>query len=131
VELINRINMKLYLKYLPFVFVSVHIFLQGKRAARRTINRSLLMLRREIDSVELQDEETHELRALSRRKNQAFSLDYIPNLMFALTGKINNLMESQSGILEPYFYDQSELVLDAKDFDFHQIRYLKVKSKLL
>jgi hypothetical protein len=121
--------MKLYLKYLPFVFVSV-IFsckVSEQPAGQSTDTADVEEVK--ADSVELQDEETHELRIYRGEKTRHFHLIHT-KLDVRFDWENQQLNGRANLALRPYFYDQSELVLDAKDFDLHQISLLEGEKQI-
>jgi aminopeptidase N len=122
--------MKLYLKYLPFVFISC-IFsckVSEQPADQSTGAADVVEVKR--DSVEIPDEGTYELRLYRGEKTRHFQLLHT-KLDVRFDWENQQLNGQADLMLRPYFYEQSELVLDAKDFDFHQITILKGEDQIM
>ena len=82
-----------------------------------------------IDSLNADDEEEFELRLYRGEQTRHFKLIHT-RLEVSFDWEKQHLIGKANLILEPYFYDQSKLVLDAKDFDIHRVAIYKSRDTL-
>lgn len=121
--------MKFDIKYLSFVVViSIYSCKVSEPRATQQTDQSVVAESKE-DSIVLPIEEAYELRLYRSEKTRHFQLIHT-KLDVRFDWENQQLIGQANLILQPYFYEQSELVLDAKDFDLHQITLLKGEERI-
>lgn len=83
-----------------------------------------------IDSLDVDDTDEFELRLYRGEQTRHFKLIHT-RLGVSFDWEKQHLHGKANLILEPYFYDQTHLVLDAKDFDIHRVEIHKSRDTLL
>jgi aminopeptidase N len=111
--------MKLLCKYLLFVIVG------GTVACQTTVPISTpppgpAVVTVPSDSVAQKEDFPYEPRLYRAEKTRHFKLLHT-KLEVRFDWQERQLLGKANLILEPYFYDQSRLILDAKDFEIHQV----------
>lgn len=121
--------MKLYLKYLPFVVVASIFSCKVSEQPSGQSTGDPDVVEAKLDTIDMPDEDTYELRLYRGEKTRHFQLIHT-QLDVRFDWENQQLNGKASLMLKPYFYDQSELVLDAKDFDFHDITIVKGENQI-
>ncbi len=82
-----------------------------------------------IDSLSIEEKDEYELRLYRGEQTRHFKLIHT-RLEVSFDWNRQQLLGKANLILEPYFYDQTMLVLDAKDFNIHAVAINKGSDTL-